>query len=74
MFRVTATVGMVFALGAGVMAVLGAWLGGSAEAASLGVVGGGLVGTSYLLGGRVGAAQAPSEERRRGLQQQTRTA
>jgi hypothetical protein len=72
MFRVTATVGMVFALGAGVMAVLGAWLGGSAEAASLGLVGGGLVGTSYLLGGRVGAMPEPAE-RQRPLQE-TRTA
>ena len=69
MFRVTATVGTVFALGAAVMAVLGAWLGGSAEAASLGLVGGGLVGTSYLLGGRVGAVSA----RRRTLEQ-SRTA
>lgn len=72
MFRVTATVGMVFALGAGVMAVLGAWLGGSAEAASLGLVGGGLVGTSYLLGGRMGAVHEPGERRR--TLQQTRTA
>jgi hypothetical protein len=72
MFRVTAAVGMVFALGAGMMAVLGAWLGGSAEAASLGLVGGGLVGTSYLLGGRVGAM--PAADGRRRTLQQTRTA
>jgi hypothetical protein len=72
MFRVTATVGMVFAIGAGVTAVLGAWLGGSAEAASVGLVGGGLVGTSYLLGGRGGAVQAPQPPRR--TLEQTRTA
>lgn len=62
MFRATAAMAMAFALGAGVMAILGAWLGGSAEAASLGLVGGGLVGTSYFVGGRI--ASVPATERR----------
>ena len=52
MMRITGAVALVFALGAGAMTMLGAWLGGSAEAAALGLVGAGLVGTSYMLGGR----------------------
>lgn len=62
MMRVTAAVAVVFAVGAGAMTVLGAWLGGSAEAASLGLVGAGLVGTSYVVGGRFGA-RAPATTR-----------
>jgi hypothetical protein len=71
MLKVTAAVAAVFALGAGAMTVLGAWLGGSAEAASLGLVGAGLVGTSYFLGGRFGVRNASSERR---TLQQTRAA
>ena len=65
-----ASVAAVFALGAGAMAVLGGVLGASAEAASLGLVGAGLVGSSYLLGGKLGAragregAQRPVEQTR----------
>jgi hypothetical protein len=72
MLRVTAAVAVVFAFGAGAMTVLGGWLGGSAEAASLGLVGAGLVGASYFLGGRIGTERAPQPSRR--PIQQTRTA
>ena len=70
MMRITGAVAVVFAVGAGAMTVLGAWLGGSAEAASLGLVGAGLVATSYVMGGRVvsprtsGVASRPLEESR----------
>jgi hypothetical protein len=51
MLRVAAAAVVVFGLGAGAMSVLGVWLGGAAEAASLGLVGAGLVGAGHFLGG-----------------------
>jgi hypothetical protein len=72
MLRVTVAMAVAFAFGAGAMTVLGGWLGGSAEGASLGLVGAGLVGASYFLGGRVGAVRAPQTSRR--PLEQTRTA
>jgi hypothetical protein len=69
MLRVAAAVAVVFGLGTGAMTVLGVWLGGAAEAASLGLVGAGLVGASHFLGGRRAGAARTSQVPRNSLEQ-----
>ncbi|MBX5483731.1 MAG: hypothetical protein IRZ16_18055 [Myxococcaceae bacterium] len=53
MTKMAAAVAVVFAAGAGVMSLFGSLLGGAAEAAALGLVGAGLVGSSWVLGDRL---------------------
>ncbi len=50
MVRAASVVAVLFGAGAGLMALLGGWLGGLSEAAALAVVGVGLYGTSHVLG------------------------
>lgn len=64
MARLTAAVAVVFAVGAGAMTVMGTMLGGAAEAVALGLVGAGLVGTSYVMGGRLGSKTQGAATRR----------
>lgn len=60
MKKVAVAVAVSFSIGAGAMVLLGTILGSAAEAASVGLAGAGLVGTSYLLGGRLGQRSASS--------------
>lgn len=55
MTKMAAAVAVVFAVGAGAMSMFGAVLGGTVEAAALGLVGTGLVASSYILGNKAGA-------------------
>jgi hypothetical protein len=64
MTRLAAVVGISFAAGVGVMSALGGIIGGLAEAAALGVVGLGLVGSSYLMTPRAQQRQASTPAQR----------
>lgn len=65
MKKVAGTVAVVFALGAGATVMLGGLLGTAAEATGVGLVGAALVGTSYLLGGKLGQkASSPAPQAR----------
>lgn len=55
MVKVAGTVAVVFAVGAGAVTMFGSVLGGVAEAATLGMIGAGLVAAGHLVSSKVGA-------------------
>lgn len=61
MAKLVAAVAVVFAVGAGAMTVLGGFMGAAAEAAALGLVGAGLVGTGHALAGSKLAPRSTGE-------------
>lgn len=64
MKKVAAAVAVTFALGAGATVVLSGMLGAAAEATSVALVGVGLVGSSYLLGGKLGQKATQASQAR----------